>query len=126
MKITTSTKATIGLVLIEILTLFIEVFLASHHTVFVTFISITSFILFIIFCQWFAFKMINSQLRRNKIKESNTDQRSVDLFINRKDNGDLTKAEIVAARRLRGWLLIYTLLVPLLVSVVISITFAYL
>lgn len=125
MKITTSTKVTIGIVIAQLITLIVELFVTNHHTIFVTFVSIGCFILFIYFCQWIAFKSINSQLRRNKIRKSNTDARSVEMFIDRKSDGDLTVKEIVAARRLRGWLLIYTLLIPLLISIVLGITFAF-
>lgn len=125
MKITTSTKITIGLVLIQLVTLICELFLASHHTIFVTFITFTCVILFIYLIQWIAFKTLNSQIRRNRLKESNTDRQSVEMLIDRKQDGELSAKEIIAARRLRGWLLIYTLIVPLIVSVVISITFAY-
>lgn len=125
MKLTSSTKWTIAIVLIQITTLVFELIFSTHKVISNTFIVFGCLFLLVILIQWISFKMLNSKIRTNRLRETTLDRRNVESLIDRKNDGELTNNEIITARRLRGWLIIYTIIIPLIVSIVIGITFAF-
>lgn len=100
----------------------------SYSTSSDVFLGFACFGLLMILFQWMGFKGLNSQIRRNVVKMRSTDKMTIALF-NKKArpdvNGDFSKEDIIAARRNRGWHFIMVCFLPILLSLVLTLTFAF-
>lgn len=93
------------------------------------FLGFTAFCLFLILCQWIGFKSLNSQIRRNVIKLNSTDKMSIRLFNKQATvdkDGNFSKEDIIKARRNRGIHFILMCMLPLLVSLILTLLFSFL
>lgn len=93
------------------------------------FLGFTAFCLFLILCQWIGFKSLNSQIRRNVVKMNSTDKMSIHLFnknATTDSDGNFSKDDIIKARRNRGLHFMIMCSFPLLLSLLLTLLFAFL
>ncbi len=123
-----STKIALLVILaIEVVLFFAIIFALDTKTVSNVFIVVASLGLIFIFIQYFVLKSISGQTKRNRVRRTGLDEKTIAYFrpeSKKAKDGKYKEEDIISARTKRSWILILMISVPTIFAAIISIVTA--